>query len=245
MKKLFICSLFLVFNVFSSAKDSANSPETSAVANGASGDDFLELSEPHRTVSGAYWGMGVGIANIKHTLNATASGVSHSQSNSANQYDLALIAGFGSAFYKKYYAGIEFLLFKRLNKKTKFADGESIGLRHTSNVGFDMDVRIGLQLPESGNLIYGTIGLARVVGSVVFMRGDQIDNRYSVSFGSFYPTFGLGLEHKINDFWNIRGDLRISLTSKDDGKQCKTDRTWTFDAKPSKFSIRLSVTYSI
>ncbi|MDR3180257.1 MAG: porin family protein [Holosporaceae bacterium] len=244
MKKLFICSLFLVFDVFSSVKDPADVP------NDASEDDFLELSEPHKTISGAYWGVGLGIANIKHKLNATYGTTperreSVSLSSSANQYDFALIAGFGSAFYKKYYAGIDFLLFRRFSKKTEFADGE-IGLRHTSSVGFDMDVRIGYLLPESGNLIYGTVGFARVVGSVVFKRNNQMDARYSTSFGSFYPTFGVGMEHKINDTWSIRGDLRMSITSKDDGKQCKVDnKVWIFDVKPSKLSIRLFVTHGI
>ncbi|MDR2681999.1 MAG: hypothetical protein LBB29_03060 [Holosporaceae bacterium] len=252
MKKLFICSLLLFSEVFSS--DVQNSAD---VANVTSGDDFIELSEPYKIIGGAYVGLGVGLASIKHKLNANkiTGGRKEPVSlhNSANQYDIVLIAGFGSAFYKNYYAGIEFSIFRRFCEKTKFVNEEAIGLQHTSGIGFDMDVRIGYLLPESGNLIYGTVGFARIVGAVTFRQidGQQgwkqgTNGHHKVSFGSFYPTFGLGMEHKIDDTWNVRGDVRMSLTSKDDGKRYRINgNNWEFDVRPNKFAIRLSVTRTI
>ncbi|MDR3151235.1 MAG: outer membrane beta-barrel protein [Holosporaceae bacterium] len=218
-------------------------------------DDFLELSEPYRTVGGAYFGVGLALSRITHKLNATKNNSNKINfKNSATQYDLSFIFGFGSAFYKSYYTGIEFSIFKRLSSNTKYADNESIGLKHSSILGLDMDVRLGYLFPESGNLAYFTVGFARVIGRTVFreystnrnIRGSARYIEKEKSFGSFYPTFGCGIEHKLNQDWDVRCDLRMSITSKDDNKSHTSgNNDWSYDAKPSRFAIGISITRSI
>ncbi|GHT95109.1 hypothetical protein FACS1894122_12350 [Alphaproteobacteria bacterium] len=187
-------------------------------------------------------------------------------SSSANQYDLSLIAGFGAPFHKNWYAGIEFALFKRFGERKK--DNGLIGIKHSSIIGMDMDVRLGYLFPQSGNLLYVTIGFTRILGRATFPQDKE--RRGEVSFGSFYPTFGFGIEHKINHNWNIRGDFRISLTSKDDNKSHRSNKEEVvkfdknkatdkdkvgysldsgkdlkFDAKPARYSFRISITRNI
>ncbi|GHU14293.1 hypothetical protein FACS189449_10770 [Alphaproteobacteria bacterium] len=272
MKKVFVCSLLFAFGVFFSVASSSNSDVSNAGDSGDkaknldNGDDFLELSEPERIVSGAYWGVGLGWSRISHKLSniqkvsagssATPASTTPVEgagnrvdnianlSSSASQYDLSLIAGFGAPFYKNYYAGIEFSMFKRFGQRKKDFDGEDIGIKHSSTMGLDMDVRVGYLFPENGNLLYATIGFARVLGRVTLKKKDA--NPAEVSFGSFYPTFGVGVEHKVDHNWSIRGDFRMCITSKDDGKSYKANKTeWKFDAKPSRYAFRISVTRSI
>lgn len=202
-----------------------------------------ELGEPCRYVSGAYFGLGGTISNIKHKVTAkkknSKQDIGESKSNA--QFDLSLIAGFGSAFYKQYYAGIEFDFFKRF--KGSSSRKEDMEVRFPSNIGLNMDVRFGRQLPHYGSLVYVTVGFARVIGEVTFYSNNK-SAKYS--FGSFYPTLGLGIEKKINNDWNIRGDVRFAITSKDDNKDAKIDKTeWKYEGKPNRVAFRISVTRNI
>ncbi|GHU16765.1 hypothetical protein FACS189472_02560 [Alphaproteobacteria bacterium] len=269
MKKLFVCSLLFFSNVFLVAAPSDSDSDSDVSADAAintdqsaessadtkNNDEFIELSEPERTVSGAYFGIGAGWSRISHKLQNVKSGPVRSAddkkedipgfSRSANQYDVSLIAGFGAPFYGNCYAGIEFSIFKRLGERNYRPKDTEIGLKHPSIIGMDMDVRLGYLFPESGNLIYATIGFARALGRVTFLKNNQGDTD-EVSFGSFYPTFGFGVEHKMNHNWNIRGDFRISLTSADDRKLYRTkEQESKFDAKPSRCAFRISVTRNI
>ncbi|MDR1361843.1 MAG: porin family protein [Holosporaceae bacterium] len=255
MKISFVSSAFLILlasGVCAAGTDvsteDSNVEKDVAVANSETAEDFIALAEPEKVVSGAYLGAGFALSMISHKINVLKTGASNvAFKNSANQYDIYFIGGFGSAFYARYYAGIEMAFFQRLAGSTKYAPGERIGLRHSSGFGLDMDVRLGYQFPQSGNLVYATVGFARVIGKAVLDVSGTGHNGIEVPFGSFYPTFGCGFEHKINYYWNIRGDLRISITAKDDynKKFVNGMDRWPFDAKPSKFSIRVSITRSI
>jgi hypothetical protein len=97
-------------------------------------------------------------------------------------------------------------------------------------------------------LIYTTLGFASVIGKVAFSGNTRKRAAPPTgTFGSFYPTFGAGIEYKINHLWNIRGDFRISITSKDDNKSLKVSpiSDWKYEAKPSRLAFRISVTRSI
>ncbi|MDR0632263.1 MAG: hypothetical protein LBF54_03440 [Holosporaceae bacterium] len=226
------------------ASSEKQSSEKSAASNA-----FSELSWPYRNVGGAYWGLGATLSRISHSAwmwkDGTEKVTNFKATNS--QFDASLIGGFGSAFYKGYYAGIEMELFKRFGEKASRHPGGEVGIIHKSAIGLNMDVRFGYLLPKRGELIYVTVGFARVVGGVAFYEGSG-GNRpgYEGSFGSFYPTLGVGVEHKINHLWNVRGDFRISITSKDDNKYLSTrSTTWKYEAKPSRMAFRISITRNI
>ncbi|MDR1982228.1 MAG: porin family protein [Holosporaceae bacterium] len=210
-------------------------------------DEFLELAEPQKNISGAYYGLGVTMSQISHRVKAIKNNVDETNFKKSNsQFDISVIGGFGAAFYKKYYAGIEMELFQRFSGKTKYK-GE-VGIAHSSALGLNMDVRFGYLFPEHGYLVYTTVGFARVIGKVAFK--DTVQRRAKDpegTFGSFYPTFGAGVEHKINHLWNVRGDFRISITSKDDNKSLRVSRNsnWKYEGKPSRLAFRISVTRSI
>lgn len=226
----------------------ANSEKQSSEKSAAS-NEFLELSEPDRNVNGAYYGLGFALSRISHDVKTWKNGASDAMNFEAtnNQFDASLIGGFGSAFYKRYYAGIEMELFKRFGGKTSCHTNEEVGIIHNSAIGLNMDVRFGYLLPKQGSLVYATIGFARVVGKLVFYEGSGRNRRgQEGSFGSFYPTFGVGLEHKINHLWNVRGDFRISITSKDDNKYLNTrSANWKYEAKPNRIAFRISITRNV
>jgi opacity protein-like surface antigen len=135
-------------------------------------------------------------------------------------------------------------LFRRFAGKTSY-DGE-VGIIHASTTGLNMDVRFGYLLPKHGAMVYATAGCARVLGRVAFSGGALRQKNPEGSFGSFYPTFGAGVEYKLDHRWNIRADWRISITSKDDNKYIQANgATGKYEAKPSRTAFRISVTRNI
>jgi hypothetical protein len=208
----------------------------------AAADEFLELAEPQRNISGAYYGAGLTLSSISHGVKVEKAGQPTVDFKKTSvQFDLSLIGGFGSAFYKQYYAGLELELFKRLGGKTSYHNDGNVGLTHHATIGLNMDVRFGYLFPEQGCLAYTTVGFARVLGRVA-IRDDAKQNKREGSFGSFYPTFGVGVERKINHRWNVRADLRLSITSKESEKHVAG---WKYEGKPNRTAFRISITRSI
>ena len=233
MKKIFLCSIFFCnILVFAESPDVYNDSE-----------EFLELSDPARYVSGAYYGIGLGASPIKHKLVARNldTNITERFSKSATQYDVSLLGGFGTSFYKDYYVGIEFEIMKRMKKNTEY-NGD-LGLKFSSQFGINMDVRFGYLFPQQGNMIYATLGFARTLGKVVAKTNGRKESE--IGFGSYYPTVGLGFEHKIDHNWNVRLDFRYSITSQDTDKRIYGNSKWSCDIKPQRMGVRISVTKNI
>jgi hypothetical protein len=238
-----ISSVVVCFGTLVAGASLADSDILSQSSGSPVSEEFLDLDEPDRNISGAYYGLGFTLSRISHSMKASRSGQEVSFKKADNQYDISLIGGFGSMFYKRYYAGIEMEFFRRFSGKTNYHSSGAIGLKHTSTVGLNMDVRFGYVFPKQGSLVYATIGCARVLGTVVSAEGVGRNARVQEgSFGSFYPTVGGGVEKKLNSRWNVRGDLRVSITSTDDNRRV---RNWNFEAKPSRTALRVSVTRNI
>ncbi len=210
-------------------------------------EEFLPLGEPDRVISGAYYGIGIGSSSIKHEILASKNnGACSKYSSTSNQFEISAIAGFGTPILKRYYAGIEFEIFKRLSGKDHSFDGMHV--QHCVNTSMNMDVRIGYLFPLRGTLVYFTAGFARLFGRVSFDRdiGGRRRNESGGSFGSFYPTLGVGVEYKFNQTWNGRCDYRYCITSKDDERGFNTgNAVWKWRAKPNRMSVRLSLTRSM
>ncbi|MDR0968674.1 MAG: porin family protein [Holosporaceae bacterium] len=247
-------AILLLFSAYVHAEDSASTTisadsaanetaDKSAEENkDKAADEFLDLGEPSRNIGGAYWGLGLTWSSISHKLKATSDKNEEvNYKKSGNQFDVSLLGGFGAAFYKLYYTGIEAEFFKRFGGGTSYSNDDRAGLIHNSTMGLNMDVRLGRLFPEHGWLAYGTLGFARVLGRAVFRDADH-NNKREGSFGSFYPTVGIGAEYKLTNRWNIRGDFRYSITSKDDGR---TVSGWKYEAKPNRMAFRISITRSI
>lgn len=216
-------------------------------------DDLIELAMPERKIGGGYIGLGLGLAKV--SLNAkttrekkdTVNSLFLEHKKSTLQYNLSLITGFGNAFYKDYYIGIELDLSKKFKENTSENADKTFGVQHKANVGLNMDVRFGLLMPQSGLLVYSTVGFARVIGDFIINTNDMKEKH---KFGSFYPTIGLGTEYKLNNSWNIRGDLRYAITAKDDKNLKQFTKNgedvpvtnWECRAKPQQISFRISVT---
>jgi opacity protein-like surface antigen len=207
-------------------------------------DDFQKLSDPYNYISGAYYGLGIGISRISHSIKAL---VDHEETrnlkSSSNQYDVSILTGFGTNFHNRFYVGIELELFGRLPKRKK-TEGD-LSIEHTLSMGLNMDVRLGYQFPENGIMPYATFGFSKVGGKALITRANK---NISVAFGSFYPTCGLGVEYKLSHSWHIRGDCRIAITSKDDSNKKRSidnATTCTLIGKPNKVSFRISVAKSI
>jgi hypothetical protein len=232
---MFFLSVFLCFFV-STAKADPISDKTETP------EEFLDLAEPQKNISGAYYGLGVSLSMMSNSLKASrAQSPDVDFKSSTTRHDLSLIGGFGSAFHGRYYAGIEMDFFKRFGSGTNYSSDRQLGITHNSAMGLNMDVRFGYLYPQQGYLVYATVGFARIQGQALLNCGPYYAEG---SFGSFYPTFGVGVEKRLNHRWNIRADFRISATTKDDNKYIG-GTGWKFEAKPDRTAFRFSVTRSI
>ena len=202
--------------------------------------DFQELAEPNRNISGAYYGLGYDLSFFSHKINATNSATSAQKSikKSGTQNGIALIGGFGSCFKRDYYIGIEFEIMHRLAGKTSY-EGD-LCVKFTKQFGINMDVRFGRLFHQLGRMLYATAGFSRALGKIVTNAND------ANGFGSYFPTFGVGFEQKLNASWNFRVDARYSITSKDTDKVVRTSvARYSCSAKPQRMSIRLAITKNI
>ena len=212
----------------------------------SSSDDFMELDEPYKYVTGAYWGVSVGPTFVKHKLSAQneGSGAAQRTNMSKTQLDLALLGGFGTSFYKDYYVGLEMELMNRCGKGIHYEkDDDALGLKFHSQFGLNMNVRFGYLFPKQGNMIYAIVGFSRTLGKVVGRRSDE--SEVEATFGSYYPVVGVGIEHKINYDWNVRLDVKYSITSKDSDRRVHANTMWKYDVKPQSVGVRFSVTRNI
>lgn len=211
-------------------------------AENSSDDDFVELDEPYQYVTGAYWGISVGPTFVKHKL--TADSVSQNTSISKTQFDFGLLAGFGTSFYKDYYVGIEMEMMERTGGGTHYkSENDPFGLRFQPQFGLNMNVRFGYLFPKQGNMVYAIVGFSRTLGKVVGKNADGSE-KIEQSFGSYFPVVGIGIEHKINYDWNVRLDVKYSITSKDSEK-CMYKGGPVYSAKPQSVGIRLTLTRNI
>ena len=209
-------------------------------------DDFMELDEPYQYVTGAYWGISVGPTFVKHKLTADVrtTGASQRTNISKTQFDLGLLAGFGTSFYRDYYVGIEVEMAKRFGKGTHYQnDTDPFGLKFNSQFGLNMNVRFGYLFPKQGSMVYTLVGFSRTLGKVVWKNPEGKETERS--FGSYFPVIGVGFEHKMNYDWNVRLDVKYSITSKDSDKRVYKDAPWVYDVKPQSVGVRLSVTRNI
>jgi hypothetical protein len=241
MRKCVGLAFFIIFGAAVAAEEAQESPSD---RDPVVLDDFLELAEPERNISGAYWGTGLTLSNISYHVKVVQylKGMKTTDFHtSGSQFDISLIGGFGTTFYKRYYAGIEMDFFKRLGSKRNYHSDGDVGVRFDPTLGLNMDVRFGKLFPDRGLLAYVTVGFSRVLGKVVV---EQWGYPKEGSFGSFYPTFGLGIEKKVNSLWNVRGDFRISITNNDDKRYIRGTGN-VYDGQPERWAVRISVTRSI
>jgi hypothetical protein len=231
VKKTFFLPVFLYFIVFRASADTVNDKTETP-------EEFSDLGEPQKNIGGAYYGLGVSLSMMSHSLNGNKarSGEMNFKSSN-NQNDVSLIGGFGAAFYKRYYVGIEMDFFKRFGGGTNYSPDQQLGIAHNSAMGLNMDVRFGYLYPQHGYLVYTTVGFARIQGQALLNYGSYYAEG---SFGSFYPTFGVGVEKRLNHRWNIRADFRISVTSKDDNRYVR-GTNWKYEAKPGRTAFGFSV----
>jgi hypothetical protein len=118
VKKLFFLSVFLCSAVFTANADTDTKTVNSKTE---TPEDFLDLAEPQKNIGGAYYGLGVSLSMMSHSLTAVKTRPPEMNfKSSSTQYDFSLIGGFGAAFHKRYYAGIEMDFFKRLGGSTNY-----------------------------------------------------------------------------------------------------------------------------
>lgn len=205
-------------------------------------EEFQRFDEPYKTVSGAFWGVGLGAARTQHKVDfAQGNSEERHHSSSALQAELSLLMGFGAPFHGRCYAGLEFELFRRFSGKTRDYD-DQLHIHHCMNMSFNFDARFGYLFPKNGNLIFLTAGVSRVFGRVSFEK----DKKPESSFGSFFPAVGCGIEHKINSNWNVRADCRYVISSRDNEHEVIVNRRrYRYKGKANRAAVRFAVTRSI
>ena len=210
-------------------------------------DDFVELDEPYQYITGAYWGITVGPTFVKHKLTADNNVTKATQRTtlSKTQFDLGLMAGFGTSFRDDYYVGIEMEMVKRVGKGIHYKnEGDTFGLKFSPQFGLNVNVRFGYQFPRYGNMVYVMVGFSRTLGKVVG-KGTNGSSDIHKGFGSYYPIVGVGVEHKVNHDWNVRLDVKYSITSNDSNQKLYEKSPWVYEVKPQSVGVRLSVTRNI
>lgn len=239
MKKVFVVMCMLNMGYFSYADEVLNEKKSSGT------EEFQKFGEPNKLISGAYWGIGVGLARIQHKVDfwdgtAKKESAEH-QSSSAAQTELSLLMGFGAPFYKRYYIGLELEFFKRFSGSTK--DYNELHIHHCGNSSFNFEARVGYLFPKSGNLVFATAGMSRIFGRTSFGKDTK---KTETSFGSFFPTIGCGFEHKINHNWNFRVDARYVISSKENEQSVKADsKVFKYEGKANRVAVRIAITRSI
>lgn len=259
-----------------SASDSKNTAKVSAVSSfsnetgssseESSGEDangiipvdteFEALSNPYRAISGAYVGAGLDVSRIQNKvrlfLGDKDGNVDKSpkiaEKQNVTQFDVSVIGGFGSVFYENWYVGLEFKFFKRLPEKKR--NFEEISIISKGCLGLNMDVRLGYQFPQNGVMVYASVGFARILGGMwAFDKTQNNKLLAKKTFGSFFPTAGVGVEYRLTQIWNIRADLRYSMGSRekkrflyDDGskKEVADMPVRVLEGKPTRWSVGVS-----
>lgn len=214
-------------------------------------DEFQKFGEPQKVISGAYWGIGLGLSRTQHkiefaklTADGKIDGEKKKHTSSDMQPEISVLVGFGAPVYKRYYAGIEIEFFNRFGGKTKDYD-DKLHIHHCKNMSLNLDGRFGYLFPEKGNLIFITAGVSRVFGRVSF----EDEKKPTSSFGSFFPTVGVGFEHRINYNWNWRVDYHYVISTKDDDHVVKagpkdTQTSYTYQGKANRMALRFVITRS-
>ncbi|MDR2724324.1 MAG: porin family protein [Holosporaceae bacterium] len=227
MKKMMIMVYlaFSVVDVLLAARevepDEARPPE----------EEFAQLGEPERDMGGAWVGLGMGLS--RHTLEATADRndgrrVTHERTD--NLAEFALLAGFGTLIHKEYYTGIAMDLFKRLEGDATYSESRELGLEHNSSVGLNARLLFGCADAVQGRLSYLTVGFERVCGEALTGPGGVRG-----SFGSFFPSVGIGFERRLNSTWSLALEARRAITSGEE----KRVATWKLKAKPNRTTIMI------
>jgi opacity protein-like surface antigen len=212
---------------------------------------FQELSLPYNYIGGTYCGIGVGLSRISCDVSAV-----QTQNNiaipalkeSANQFFVSAFAGFGTNVYKQLYLGIELELSKTFSEHSKHND--DMAVKFISPFGINMNIRVGYQFPQYGLLLFMTAGFCRITErtTVVTPGVNTDDGNYKwITFGSFYPTIGVGAEYKFKNNWSARLDFKFAITSKDDSSKNVgvNGQFYSFVGKPSGMTVRFSVVRSI
>ncbi len=216
------------------------------VAENSTVEDLQELDDPYKYITGAYVGISAGPSFVSYKFNGhcDATGQNQHTKMSKVMWDLALLAGFGTSFYKDYYIGLEMEMMKRKGRSVYFKENTDVwGLKFSSQFGLNMNLRVGYLFPKQGNMVYALIGFARTLGKVSERRKDKVVNEKG--FGSYYPVVGFGVEHKINHKWNIRMDVKYSITSKDSEIRKHEGNKWSYNVKPQNVGVRFSITRNI
>lgn len=177
--------------------------------------EFQPLSDPYRRIGGAYVGGGLDFSHMSYDVRLFEDDdekLTSKVSKTAFQPALSLVGGFGTTFYKDWYAGLEFEFFKRFPKSTK-KDGK-VEVIFKSTLGFNMDARLGYQFPKSGIMVYLGVGFARVLGAMSARENDKVKPTVK-TFGSFFPTISGGIAYKMNQNWIVQATVRYSIGSKE------------------------------
>lgn len=240
MKKVIALGIFCCAAVTAAEPQEVVAPE----------EELQELDQPNKEINGAYWGLGLSVARTHHKidLTKTVAGVPNptithsSPSSTAAQIEASFLVGFGTSFWSKYYTGLELEVFRRFRGKTSHFD--DLHVEHSQNTSFNFEGRLGYLFPKKGNMIYLTAGVSRLYSRAYF--GDDRSKNVT-SFGSFFPTVGVGFEHRINAKWNVRFDYRYVISSKerDQGVKLNNKTTYSYRGKPGRMSFRIAVTRNI
>lgn len=177
--------------------------------------EFQPLADPYKYISGAYVGGGLDFSHMSYDVKLFEKNdkdVTQKMSKSTFQPALSVIGGFGTTFYKNWYAGLEFEFFKRFPKRSSKKDRLEVVFKST--LGFNMDAKLGYQFPNKGLMIYLTIGFARVLGSMSVKENDSAKPSRK-TFGSFFPTIGFGAAYKVRQNWVVMGNIHYSIGSKE------------------------------
>ena len=249
LKKLLVCvSLVSFVNVIGADTSKTSSVDKKNKEPISSLDEFQPLSEPYRYISGAYCGAGVGYAFIPLKINTTYNDVTTEYKKKKAQPEIFLTAGFGSSFYKDYYAGLEMEFCKKFSKRKSYHKDGVYGVEHRPTFGLGMSVRFGYQMPLYKSMIYGSIGFSKLIGRSYVKHEDK---EYTASFGSYSPTLGLGIERRINYNWNIRLEGLYSVPKKKTKDITRletvandqvTKHVYETKGRISRFAIRVYVT---
>lgn len=223
---------------------SASSLASDSIKYYSTDTDFCEVGAPDEVFSGMYASFGIGASFLdnKYEIADTpvVNGLTKKGSMNTNTQALYGVLGFGGVFRNVVYLGAESELFARHGSSEKESGNVRIKTRGT--YGFNFKLRAGYVFRRHGLILYSIIGANRCIGHISIKKNNQYIGE--VSYGSYHPMLGIGVEKKLRNNWSVRTEFSYTIGIWDDTQKAfelSANTLLPFKAKANQKTVKILV----
>lgn len=206
--------------------------------------DFCEVGEPDEVFSGTYVSFGIGASFLdnKYEIADTpiVNGLTKKGGMNTNTQALYGVFGFGGVFRSVVYLGAESELFMRRGSSIKESGNVRIKTRGT--YGFNFKLRAGYVFRRHGLILYSIVGADRCIGHISIKNNNEYIGE--VSYGSYHPMLGIGVEKKLRNNWSVRTEFSYTIGLWDDTQKAfelNANTRLPFKAKSNQKTVKILI----